>query len=262
MSHDEALASFKANGYVVVPNALDATEVAFLNDFVDRDMAAHPEDWHGGQASSRGHAHPLMENPVLDPFVQHRGTYPLLQAIMGDEIRFGQFDFRDLEAGVADLAGQTLHGDRAARDSRYPMDRPEWDPDHPYQCGYLCVIHYLTDVRDCCPCFGIVPKSGHYATLDEARTAMGGSYREVPIRSAAGSAVIYNIATYHGRMAGTCTHGRRTLHAYYSRESRPVLTTWCLIPKRLALHADPSQRAFYSHWSAAMRNVARYFYQP
>jgi hypothetical protein len=60
-------------------------------------------------------------------------------------------------------------------------------------------------------------------------------------------------------MAGTCTHGRRTLHAYYSRGSRPVLTNWCLIPERLALHPDPDQRAFYSHWSAAMRDAARWF---
>ena len=60
-------------------------------------------------------------------------------------------------------------------------------------------------------------------------------------------------------MAGTCTHGRRTLHIYYSRSSRPVLTHWCLIPERLAFHEDPEQRTFYSHWTTAMRNAVRYF---
>lgn len=34
-----------------------------------------------------------------------------------------------------------------------------------------------------------------------------------------------------------------------------------MIPERLAFHEDPAQRAFYSHWTPAMRNVARYFYQ-
>jgi hypothetical protein len=260
MTTSEALAFFKRNGYVVIPDALTREEVAFLNTFVDRDMAAHPEDWRAGEAALRGHAHPLMEHPELDPFVQHPGTFPLMQEILDEEIRFGQFDFRDLPPGVPDIAGQTLHGDRAHYDARHPHRlRPEWDPEHPYQCGYLCAIHYLTDVRDCCPCFGIVPGSGSHRTLDEAKSEMGDAYREVPIRGAAGTALIYNIATYHGRMAGTCTHGRRTLHAYYSRASRPVLTNWCLIPERLAFHPDPAQRAFYSHWSVAMRNVARYF---
>ena len=33
------------------------------------------------------------------------------------------------------------------------------------------------------------------------------------------------------------------------------------ITERLAFQPDPAQRAFYSHWSAAMRNAARYFMQ-
>jgi hypothetical protein len=251
VTQEEALAFFKANGYVVVPNAFSAEEVAFLNEFVDRDMEAHPDDWHVHDASPvRGHPHPLMENPQLDQFVQHPGTFPLMHAILGDEIRFGQFDFRDVKPGVPDIPGQRFHRDRA-----------EWDPDHPYQCGYLCAIHYLTDVRECCPCFGIVPNSHMHNSRDEAQAAMGDAWREVPIRGPAGTAFIYNVSTYHGRMAGTCTHGRRTLHAYYSRESRPVLTNWCLVPERLAFHPDPAQRVFYSHWTAAMRNVVRYFYR-
>jgi hypothetical protein len=260
VTHGDALEFFRTNGYVVIENALTAAEVAFLNDFVDRDMAAHPEEWRAGDPALRGHAHPLMENPQLDRFVQHPGTFPLMREILGEEIRFGQFDFRDVPPGVPDVPGQRLHGDRAHHDPRHPYrNRPEYDPQHPYASGYLCAIHYLTDVRECCPCFGIVPGSFPYPTIEEAKAAMGDAYREVPIRGPAGTALIYNIATYHGRMAGTCTHGRRTLHAYYSRDSRPVLTNWCLIPERLAFHPDPEQRAFYSHWSWAMRNVARYY---
>jgi hypothetical protein len=262
MTTQEALTFFKTHGYVVIPNALSPDEVAFLNDFVDLDLREHPDDWHVGKTTVRSHAHPLMENPQLDPFVRHSGTFPLMQAMLGDEIRFGQFDFRDVEPDVPEIAGQNLHGDRAHPDPNHPhRDRPEYDPEHPYLCGYLCVIHYLTEVRDCCPCFGIVPGSCSYRTLDEAKAGLGDAYREVPIRGPAGTGIIYNISTFHGRMAGTCTHGRRTQHAYYSRASRPVLTSWCLIPERLAFHADPEQRAFYSHWSPAMRNAARWFMQ-
>jgi hypothetical protein len=309
MTTSEALAFFKENGYGVIPNALTPDEVAFLNAFVDRDMAAHPEDWRIGQTPVRGHAHPLMENPELDRFVQHPSTFPLMREILGDEIRFGsnpllgaktapagepfltgsnpllgaktapagepfltwQFDFRDVEPGVPDIAGQHRHGDRAFRDPGFPRrhwseawdhpagERPDYDPEHPYECGYLCAIHYLTEVRNCCPCFGIVPGSWRYPTLDEAKARMGDQYREVPIRGPAGTAFIYHIATYHGQMASACTHGRQTLHAYPRRDSRPVLSNWRLIPERLAFHPDPAQRAFYSHWSPAMRNAARWF---
>jgi Phytanoyl-CoA dioxygenase (PhyH) len=260
MNMAEALASFKENGFVVIPEALTPAEIRFLNAWVDRDLREHPDDWHAGQTSLRSHAHPLMENPQLDRFVQHPSTFPLLREILGEEIRFGQFDFREVEPDVLDIPGQHLHGDRAFRDPRHPAgDRPEVDPEHPYECGYLCAIHYLSDVEACCPCFGIVPGSWRYPTLEEAQAGLGAGSRAVPIRGPAGTALLYHIATYHGRMAGTCTHGRRTLHAYYSRASRPVLTNWCLIPERLAFHPDPVQRAFYSHWSPAMRHVARWF---
>ena len=49
----------------------------------------------------------------------------------------------------------------------------------------------------------------------------GEAYREIPIRGKAGTAVLYNITTYHTRKGGSaeCTHGRRTMHNYHSRAS-------------------------------------------
>jgi hypothetical protein len=149
MRTSEALAFFKENGYVVIPDALTADEVAFLNAWVDRDMAAHPDDWHSSKTPPRGHAHPLMESPELDLFVQHPSTFPLMREILGEEIRFGQFDFRDVPPGVENIPGQNLHGDRAFRVPNHPAgERPEYDPEHPIthfvgtRCGYLCAIHY------------------------------------------------------------------------------------------------------------------------
>ena len=81
-------------------------------------------------------------------------------------------------------------------------------------------------------------------------------YREVPIRGAAGTAILYNIAIYHARFAGTTDAGRRTQHTYYSRTASPVLTEWVLIPERLAQHPDPAQRTFYSQWTPATQRYA------
>ena len=35
------------------------------------------------------------------------------------------------------------------------------------------------------------------------------------------------------------------------KTAQPALTDWNLIPKRLAEHADPSMRLFFSHWNTA-----------
>jgi hypothetical protein len=106
MTTSAALAFFKTNGYVVIPNALTGEEVAFLNDWVGRDMVAHP------------------------------GTFPLVREILDEEIRFGQFDFRDVAPGIENFPGQNLHGDRAFRVPGHPAgERPEYDPEHPYQCA-------------------------------------------------------------------------------------------------------------------------------
>ena len=144
---------------------------------------------------------------------------------------------------------------------RFHRDRPyqpttETEPERPYECTYVCAIHYLSDVGASDPCFCVVPNSGPYETLEEARTQLGDAYAEVPIRGPAGTLVLYDIAIFHTRLPGQRTRARRTLHHYYSRAASQPLTNWVLLPQRLAEHPDPEQRAFYSQWSAATQAYA------
>lgn len=73
------------------------------------------------------------------------------------------------------------------------------------------------------------------------------SDQEIPLYASAGSCVLYDISLFHSRVdaqRGVVT--RRALQAYYSRGDVPALTDWVVLPRRLAEHADPDVRRFYS----------------
>jgi len=241
---DGILTFFKANLYAVIRDGMDAADVRVLNDFVDRSQQRIPDEWGVGKHALLSHGQILVEHPELDRFVQYPGVFELVRSILGDDIRFAQFDFRDAPPENSREVGMAFHQDRPQ------ITRRNWDETHLYECAYACTITYLTDVQECCPCFCVVPNSHRYETMDQARAELPG-YCELPIRGKAGTTILYNIAIYHTRLAGTCNHGRRTQHTYFSRAASPVLTNWALIPERLACHDDPATRAFYSQWTPA-----------
>ena len=85
------------------------------------------------------HGQILVHHPELDRFVQPTVSYDLVQTIMDPQPRFAQFDFRDVPAGKGD------------GEMRFHRDRPyqpttETEPERPYECTYVCAIHYLSDV--------------------------------------------------------------------------------------------------------------------
>lgn len=245
---EDVLDFFRCNNYAVVSDGLTSNEIDFLNGFVEDSKRRIPEEWGIGTRDIHDHGQILVEHPQLDDFVQHPTTFPLVKSILGEDVRFAQFDFRELPDGDG------KNPMRFHQDHSY-LTRQNWDPNHAYQCRYLCRIFYLTDVTEETPCFSVVPNSHPYATAEEAKVEMD-DYREIPIRGAAGTAILYNIAIYHARFAGTTDAGRRTQHTYYSRAASPVLTEWVLIPERLAQHPDASRRAFYSQWTPATQRYA------
>lgn len=256
---EEILAEYRDNGFAVIADALPPEDLQYLNDLVDNDIQKHPDDWHAPRNGASGNGQILMKYPQLDRFVRHPIVFPFLQDVLRHEARFAQFDFRDVPVELADNSGMNWH-----RDISYygTVGGKIWDPDNPYKSTFACAIYYLKDVHDCCPCFSLVPKSHEYPTLDEAKRALGDQYEEVQIRGKAGTAVIYNITTYHTRTTGRadCAHGRRTMHNYHSRESNSPLTDWATVPESLAMSADPDTRTFYSQWTPKQIKFARETY--
>jgi hypothetical protein len=256
---DEILQRYRENGFAVIADALSPDELAYLNQLVDNDIRIHPQDWHDPRNGASGNGQILMKYPELDRFVRHPVTFPMIQEVLMHEARFAQFDFRDVPVDLADNSGMNWH-----RDISYygTVGGKVWDPRNPYKSTYACVIYYLKDVHDCCPCFSLVPNSHEYASLDEAKQALGDRYEEIDIRGKAGTAILYNITTYHTRKSGKpgCSHGRRTMHNYHSRESSPPLTDWATVPESLALSDDPVTREFYSQWTPKQIQLARETY--
>ena len=246
---EDILAFFQQYKYAVVADALPANDIRILNAFVDRSKGEIPREWGPDRLGVFSHGQILVHYPELDRFIQPEISYDLVRTIMAPQPRFAQFDFRDVPAGKGD-GEMHFHRDRPYQPTT------ETEPERPYECTYVCAIHYLSDVGASDPCFCVVPNSGPYETLDEARVQLGPDYEEVPIRGPAGTLVLYDIAIFHTRLPGQRARARRTLHHYYSRAASQPLTNWVLLPQRLAEHPDPEQRTFYSQWSAATQAYA------
>ena len=260
---EAASSFFTANGYVVLSDCLDQVELDQLNEFYDRTQAERPHAW--GLRNDRKPHHqqqglifsqPLLDYPELDPYTQHRRSFPVVASIFGGEkhVRFSEFNFREAPEN-AGIGAMNFHHDAVSAD-RFTRN--------PYMpCDWLCAIHYLTDVEPGTPAFCVVPKSNTYNTLKDAFQGLGETYLEVPIYGAAGTCVLYDTAIFHTRLDGDGVRSRRTWHQYYARGGwlptntryvrppTPVLTNWNLFPERLALHPDPKTRLFFSHWNTA-----------
>jgi hypothetical protein len=214
-----------------------------MRDFVERSERDIPQEWGPDQWGCRSHAQILVHHPELDAHVRPAVAWGLVDEIMGPDTRFAQFDFRDLWDGAT--AGQQL---RLHKDREYEP-RANDDPCTRFDCTYVCAIHYLFDVGEDHPCFGVVPNSQHYKSLDETREKMGDAFQVIPICGPAGTVVLYNIGIQHTRMPGV---GRRlTQHNYFSRAQSGPLGDWVMLPERLTEHSDAEVRTFYSQWSDA-----------
>jgi ectoine hydroxylase-related dioxygenase (phytanoyl-CoA dioxygenase family) len=275
---DAAATFFEANGFVVLSTCLDAAELAHLNAFCDRTQAERPAAWGLSERRKPHHrnqgliySQPLLDWPELDPYTRHPRSFPLVARLMGgeDAVRFSEFNFRETPRG-AGAGAMNFHHDAV---------RPDRLTRRPYMpCDWLCAIHYLTDVEPDAPCFCVAPGSNRFATLREAFAALGPDYCETPIRGPAGTCVLYDTATFHTRLDGDGQAMRRTWHQYYARGGwlrsalpatdryirppSPALTDWVLIPERLALHADPKQRLYFSHWNTAQGEWAASGFDP
>jgi len=263
---EAACAFFEAQGYVVLRDAFDANELAWLNAFCDRTQGERPDAW--GLTRRKGHhrnqglifSQPLLDYPELDRFTRHPRSFPVVARLLGGEehVRYAEFNLRETPEG-AGPRGMNFHHDAVVEDR---LTRRPYMP-----CDWLCAIHYLSDVEPGAPAFCVVPESNRFTSLKDAFEGLGDRYRETPLYGPAGTCVLYDTALWHTRLDGDGERMRRTMHQYfarggwirsalptsdrYVRPPSPVLTNWNLIPERLALSPDPATRLFFSHWNTA-----------
>ncbi|HEX3916717.1 MAG TPA: hypothetical protein VHW60_05215, partial [Caulobacteraceae bacterium] len=143
---DAAAAFFTEHGFVVLAGCLDASEVAHLNEFIERTQQERPESWGLSEKRKPHHrnqglifSQPLLDYPELDPYTRHRSSFPVVAKLLGgaEHARFSEFNFRETPEGAGPGA-MNFHHD-AVREDR--LVRTPYMP-----CDWLCAIHYLSDV--------------------------------------------------------------------------------------------------------------------
>ena len=123
---------FETHGFVVVQDALSATEIQSLNAFFDRSQIKHPDQWGLGSRRKPHHrnqglilSQPLLDHPELDPWLRHPGAFPMIEAALGgaDAVRWSEFNFRETPAN-AGQGQMNFHHDAHQISPRLYLSRP------------------------------------------------------------------------------------------------------------------------------------------
>ena len=222
---DGARAAFERDGFLIVPNALDAAQVRELDTAFKNHLDKHPEDWAHFSASFITAPDVLPRTEAFDLVIENPRMFPLLERLIGPDLALEELAImqRKPSDDVGELKG--WHRDIIrAFERRHEID-------------VISVVYYLTDVTERDHCFSIVPGT-HGPRVDmhpqDVRPGM-----EFDAIGAAGSAFVFHARCIHaGKLKlGSCE--RRTIHLYFGHAAAPRTSEWTEIPTRLAARKDP-----------------------
>ena len=180
---DDQLNFFSENGYIVVPNALTADEVAAVNDGIDADRAAHPQHWDPG--TRPGHIAVGCDAPellhrteALDPLAHHCSVVPLVRRLLGPGAQMSGLTFLHREPCSAEPPADMHVGDPLCLERvwhREDSGNIEGAERNEFFVPALQVIFYLDDVDADSHCFSIIPESAETKRkLPKTRTGGNG----------------------------------------------------------------------------------------
>ncbi len=200
---------FDLQGFIAVPDALDAAQLSALNALWDARIAAEmPSDsttqrW--GRILTWGKPYTdLIDNPRVKPY---------LDAIIGDKFRLDH-DYADLIRSGTSPIGATLHGGGTPFD---PSQFYHYKDGRMYN-GLVVVAYNLHDVNPGDGGFGCVPGS-HKSNLPYPADWRDLTTLQPHMRAVtgpAGTAVIFTEALTHGALPWSGARERRTLFYKYS----------------------------------------------
>ena len=217
---------FDLNGYLVVPDALSAQEVAQCNEAIDSNpdrMRERPEEQSlSGESRTlkgqqgRGDLGGMLTwaKPWCDPFrhlLAHPVIVPYLVELLRDGFRLDHLYGIIMRAGTE---GHVLHGGGTADDLthfyQYHNGR--------MRCGLTVVAWALTDCGPGDGGFACIPGS-HKSNYPAPRDVIVldkdiGVVEQVEAKS--GSAIIFTEALTHGTMPWKASHDRRSILYKYS----------------------------------------------
>ena len=233
----EQLVFFKENGYLVVPDALSDEEVKSINEAIDRDLVENPVMWiDRGQTGRRQNVHALLACPEMDVTMRPPTLLPVMNAIMGQDI--------SAEEHSVMLRAPNPDGDTQCRWHRDANRDNIGDAGPPYYTRYLSVVFYLTDVDDTTHTFSVLPGTAQSTERHplEAYDLSTAQHLVGP----AGTAILFNAATFHAGNVRRTTSERRTIHIYCGRTTDRYLSNHTIFPRRLWEGKDDATQRYYS----------------
>ena len=161
---------------------------------------------------------------------------PLMNAIMGKDIC--------AEEHSVMLRAPNPDGDTECRWHRDASRENSGEDDPPYYTRYLSVVFYLTDVDDTTHTFSVLPSTAQSTErlpleaydLNTAQHLVG----------PAGTAILFNAATFHAGNVRRTTSERRTIHIYCGRTTDRYLSNHTIFPRRLWVGKDDATQRYYS----------------
>jgi hypothetical protein len=229
---EEQLEFFAKNGYLVVPKALAAEEVAMLNRAIDRDLVEHEPLWKGDKEGRYQNVYCLLSQPELDFTMRPPSLLPLMEAILGSDLCAEEHSVMIRAANPDGPTECAWHRDGTRTGTP------------PYYTFYLSVVFYLTDVDDTTHTFSVLPNTGQSLELPPLEQYDLGTAEH--LTGPAGTAILFNSVTFHAGNVRQTTAERRTIHIYCGRTTAPPLSNHTIFPRRLSAGADEATRIYYS----------------
>lgn len=228
---------FYERGFLIIPNALSAQQLALLNQEVERDLESHAAQWVKFDESLLETPDVLSRTGVFDFTIENPATFGVMRNLLGELITFEEFEIL-----VRNPTSKTQDIKAWHRDATREYDRR-------MEIEYVSLVYYLTDVTENDHCLSIIPGS-HYPLVDlKPADVTPGS--EFDIIGPAGTAVIFHGRCIHAGKLKPHSRQRRTLHVYYARADQARYSEWTEIPPRLYQKSDPAlPPLLYSKWKA------------
>ncbi len=228
----EQLQFFSENGYLVVADALNATEIHTINAVVDSDLKTHPTLWRDAYGRKQA-LNILLANPELDFTMRPPTLLPLMEAIMGPDVCADEHTIM--------IRGANQNG---PTECHWHRDSCGGDPHPPYYTRYLSIVFYLTNVNDTTHTFSILPGSAQMAAplpLEQCNMSTA-----LHLTGNAGTAILFNAYSVHAGNVRITNSERRTIHLYCGRTTDQHISDYTIFPPRLWVGKDEGTRKFYS----------------
>lgn len=198
------------DGFLVLPNILDAVQLGAIRERLDELLAMEGEDA-GREVHQEAGTDRLSDlvnkGAVFEVFYSHPVVLAGIAHVLGGDLKLSSLNARSAKPGEG---RQGLHADFGR------LETPgEWQ---------VCNSIWLLD--DFTPHNGatrVVPGShrrGSALPQDEMDDPMGTHPQEIKLLAPAGTVVVFNSHVWHGGTLNTTGHRRRAMHSYWTRRHR------------------------------------------